>query len=244
MAVQAMFSSGVLTVVGSDPGNGGKGYVLTSIQHSATDTSLLDQPSTEASNRLFVGNLTMNSEASVSETGFGGGVVIASGDVDRATSGYEDCFVADSFGFGVEREMKKFGEKGGTDDLLIGGHTEVIPGLPMTEALEEATMEDVPMFWVLTKNARPDVNPDTFDFQPELTSEPTAPEAYMQWKLNNAIVTNYQYSGSSGDLLMNADLLATPGPDVNDSSTNPSNGHSGDGGFADGHNDGGLLLPY
>ena len=69
-----------------------------------------------------------------------------------------------------------------------------------------------------------DPNLDTFDFQPQLTTEPTAPEPYMQWKLNNAIVTNYQYSGSSGDLLMNADLLATPGPDVNDSSTNPSNG--------------------
>ena len=194
MAVQAMFSFGVLTVVGSDPGNGGKGYVLTSIQHSATDTSLLDQPSTEASNRLFVGNLTMNSEVSVSETGFGGGVVIASGDVDRATSGYEDCFVADSFGFGVEREMKESGEKGGTDDLLIGGHTEVIPGLPMTEALEEATMEDVPMFWVLTKNARPDVNPDTFDFQPELTSEPTAPEANLD---SSAVATLVDLTGSS-----------------------------------------------
>ena len=53
-------------------GTDGKGYVLTSIQHSATDTSLVDQTDTEASSRLFVGNLTLNSrlpfrQASVAE---------------------------------------------------------------------------------------------------------------------------------------------------------------------------------
>ena len=35
----------------------------------------------EASSRLFVGNLTMNSEDSI-QTGFGGGVIVASGDVN------------------------------------------------------------------------------------------------------------------------------------------------------------------
>ena len=49
-------------------GTDGKGYVLTSIQHSATDTSLVDQTDTEASSRLFVGNLTLNSQASVPAT--------------------------------------------------------------------------------------------------------------------------------------------------------------------------------
>jgi type VI protein secretion system component Hcp len=33
---------------------------------------------------------------------------------------YKDCFVADSFSFGVEREMKESGEKGGTEDINIG----------------------------------------------------------------------------------------------------------------------------
>ncbi len=45
-------------------GTDGKGYVLTSIQHSTTDTSLVDQSGTEASSRLFVGNLTLDSQAS------------------------------------------------------------------------------------------------------------------------------------------------------------------------------------
>jgi type VI protein secretion system component Hcp len=37
-------------------------------------------------------------------------------------AGYDDknWFIADSFGFGVEREMKESGEKGGTEDINIG----------------------------------------------------------------------------------------------------------------------------
>ena len=39
---------------------------------------------------------------------------------DVQVKGYEKCFVADSFSFGVEREMKESGEKGGTQDINIG----------------------------------------------------------------------------------------------------------------------------
>jgi type VI protein secretion system component Hcp len=39
---------------------------------------------------------------------------------DVQVEGYEGCFVADSFSFGVEREMKESGEKGGTEDINIG----------------------------------------------------------------------------------------------------------------------------
>ncbi len=41
---------------------------------------------------------------------------------DATTDGYEDgkWFVADSFSFGVEREMKESGEKAGTEDINIG----------------------------------------------------------------------------------------------------------------------------
>jgi type VI protein secretion system component Hcp len=41
------------------------------------------------------------------------------GQEDKAGEG-SDWFVADSFSFGVEREMKESGEKGGTADLNIG----------------------------------------------------------------------------------------------------------------------------
>ena len=39
---------------------------------------------------------------------------------DVTTKGYEGYFEADSFSFGVEREMKESGEKGGTADINIG----------------------------------------------------------------------------------------------------------------------------
>src|SRR6187401_2549819 len=41
---------------------------------------------------------------------------------DVTIEGYKDknFFVADSFSFGVEREMKESGEKGGTEDINIG----------------------------------------------------------------------------------------------------------------------------
>jgi type VI secretion system secreted protein Hcp len=39
---------------------------------------------------------------------------------DVTVEPYTDCFVADSFSFGVEREMKESGEKGGTEDINIG----------------------------------------------------------------------------------------------------------------------------
>ena len=44
------------------------------------------------------------------------------GDDSIQTQGYEDgtWFVADSFSFGVEREMKESSEKGGTQDINIG----------------------------------------------------------------------------------------------------------------------------
>lgn len=44
------------------------------------------------------------------------------GDAEVQTEGYNngEWFVADSFSFGVEREMKESGEKGGTTDINIG----------------------------------------------------------------------------------------------------------------------------
>ena len=42
------------------------------------------------------------------------------GDVTTAGWDHSDYFVADSFSFGVEREMKESGEKGGTEDINIG----------------------------------------------------------------------------------------------------------------------------
>jgi len=52
-------------------------------------------------------------------------IFIRLGDIvnpDTTTGGYGGgkWFIADSFSFGVEREMKESGEKGGTQDINIG----------------------------------------------------------------------------------------------------------------------------
>jgi type VI secretion system Hcp family effector len=42
------------------------------------------------------------------------------GDLVEGPDGSRDWFLADSFSFGIEREMKESGEKGGTADINIG----------------------------------------------------------------------------------------------------------------------------
>ena len=42
------------------------------------------------------------------------------GDIVQGPDGSREWFLADSFSFGVEREMKESGEKGGTQDINIG----------------------------------------------------------------------------------------------------------------------------
>lgn len=54
-------------------------------------------------------------------------------DGESASSDDKQYFVADSFSFGVEREMKESGEKGGTEDLNIG----------IGELQEQSALEDI-----------------------------------------------------------------------------------------------------
>ena len=52
-------------------------------------------------------------------------------------------------------------------------------------------------YWVPSPSAGKD---GTFDFQPQLTSEPTAPEPYMEWKLKNAMISGYSMSHDDGSI--------------------------------------------
>ena len=56
-----------------------------------------------------------NSEENVSKTD-----ELRDEELDNASGAGGTYFVADSFQFAVEREMKESGEKGGTEDLNIG----------------------------------------------------------------------------------------------------------------------------
>ena len=107
------------------PDADGKGYVVTSIQHLATEPLLVDQNSTDASSRLFVGNLTMNSEASLPPTSAhvaislgDGGTIEAAGEKygigewgDGATDALGD---PDTFDFQPQDAFAFDGSDGGT----------------------------------------------------------------------------------------------------------------------------------
>jgi len=69
----------------------------------------------------------------------------------ESASGYDDnkYFVADSFSFGVEREMKESGEKGGTEDLNIG----------VGELQEQVVTEDVDSVFAEMSQATADDRP-------------------------------------------------------------------------------------
>ena len=53
------------------------------------------------------------------------------------------------------------GEKGGTDDLLIGGHT----------GFEPLANEEVPMLWFLTKDVQSDVNNTDVDGREDIVTD-------------------------------------------------------------------------
>lgn len=155
-------------------GADGKGYVLTSIQHSATDTTLVDQSGTEASSRLFVGNLTLDSQASV-QTGFGGGVSVASGDVNGDTNAIEQTITL------------FFGDGSPT----TSAHAAI--SLGDGKAIEAAGDDYGIGEW--SDPAQPDANPDTLDCS-ELTqwaSSTGAPDAtgdaadFVAWQKAEAL---------------------------------------------------------
>ena len=158
----------------ADNAGTGKSYVLTSIQHSTTDTSLVDQSGTEASSRLFVGNLTLDSHASV-QTGFGGGVSVASGDVNGDTNAIEQTITL------------FFGDGSPT----TSAHAAI--SLGDGKAIEAAGDDYGIGEW--SDPAQPDANPDTFDCS-ELTqwaSSTGAPDAtgdaadFVAWQKADAL---------------------------------------------------------
>jgi hypothetical protein len=70
---------------------------------------------------LFAADLGLNLAADSSVPAVGTAEIdIEVGGGDSVATYNGEWFVADSFSFGVEREMKESGEKGGTEDINIG----------------------------------------------------------------------------------------------------------------------------
>ena len=117
---------------------------------------------------------------------------------DVTTKGYDtgEYFVADSFTFGVEREMKESGEKGGTQDINIG-----------IGELQECTISKS-MDSASAKLAQFAINGNScgtaeIDFVEVggigASAQEGVPVCYMRYKLDRCFIKSWSTSGDADD---------------------------------------------
>ena len=115
---------------------------------------------------------------------------IPGGSVDA--DGWSDSgewFVADSFSFGVEREMKESGEKGGTEDINIG--VGELQDVTIGKALDTST----PKLAKLSLTGR---SLGTVEIC--VTDNPDGPtDCYLRYKLERCFVKSWSTSGDADD---------------------------------------------
>lgn len=112
------------------------------------------------------------------------------GDV-KGPDGSADWFVADSFSFGVEREMKESGEKGGTEDINIG-----------VGELQECTISKS-MDAASGHLAQFAINGNSLGQADVCFSSAVdangSPNCYLRYKLDRAFVKSWSTSGDADD---------------------------------------------
>lgn len=115
------------------------------------------------------------------------------GDSSIATEGYNDgnWFTADSFSFGVDREMKESGEKGGTADINIG--IGELQECIITKNLDMASSHLAQ--FSINGNSVGTVEIDFF----ELTGDGAPPVVYLKYKLGRCFVESWSTSADAYD---------------------------------------------
>ncbi|MDJ0767182.1 MAG: type VI secretion system tube protein Hcp [Ilumatobacter sp.] len=113
------------------------------------------------------------------------------GDAIIAGYGDGDWFTADSFSFGVEREMKESGEKGGTEDINIG--VGELQECTISKSMDAASA-------VLAQYA---VNGNSaggaqIDFL-QMAGGDQKPTVYLRYKLDRCFVKSWSTSGDADD---------------------------------------------
>jgi len=105
--------------------------------------------------------------------------------------GEDGWFMAKSFSFGVEREMKESGEKGGTQDINIG-----------VGELQECTISKS-MDWASAQLAQFAINGNSpgdceicFTHQADAQARPIC---YLKYKLERAFISSWSISGDADD---------------------------------------------
>jgi len=109
--------------------------------------------------------------------------------------GYEkDWFVADSFSFGVEREMKQSGQKGGTQDINIG--VGELQECTISKSLDRTT----PLLaqFAVNGNSPGQAQIDFVEVGSDGDGE-GKPICYLRYKLDRCFVKSWSTSGDADD---------------------------------------------
>jgi type VI secretion system secreted protein Hcp len=115
------------------------------------------------------------------------------GDSSVKTAGYDngDWFVADSFSFGVEREMKESGEKGGTEDINIG--VGELQECTISKSLDMAS-GNLAQFAINGNSA----GAAEIDFVETAGGSPAGkPVCYLKYKLDRCFMKSWSTSGGA-----------------------------------------------
>ena len=116
------------------------------------------------------------------------------GDPSITTPGYDngEWFEIDSFSFGVEREMKESGEKGGTEDINIG--VGELQECTLSKSMDAASAK-------LMQHAMNGNSCGTaeIDFVEVAGDGSAAPVCYLKYKLDRCFVKSWSTSGDADD---------------------------------------------
>lgn len=114
------------------------------------------------------------------------------GDDSVTIDGYNDgkWFVADSFSFGVEREMKESGEKGGTEDINIG--VGELQECTVSKSMDRATAR-LAQFAINGNSC----GTAEIDFV-EVAGDGTA-VCYLRYKLDRCFIKSWSTAGDADD---------------------------------------------
>jgi type VI secretion system secreted protein Hcp len=112
----------------------------------------------------------------------------------EAYSGGE-WFIADSFSFGVEREMKESGEKGGTADINIG--VGELQECTISKSMDMASM-DLCQF-AINGNSPGIAEINFVEVAGGGGEQAKAPICYLKYKLNRCFVKSWSISGDADD---------------------------------------------
>lgn len=116
------------------------------------------------------------------------------GDASITTPGYDngEWFVVDSFSFGVEREMKESGEKGGTEDINIG--VGELQECTISKSMDSASAKL--MQFAINGNS---AGTAEIDFVEVAGDGSAAPVCYLKYKLDRCFVKSWSTSGDADD---------------------------------------------